>query len=316
MANKHNTLTSLFDDIADAIRANSNITEQIKADTYPAYIHMLGYDGTIPATPSVLNSCSWDFIRWASDEGIADLLWSIGDAKQITINGTIGTKSYSGYNPWVYILEFNHNAGLEGNNKIHFGCFRRDQNYNGSNSIALDDDKYNSYSTASGYFVMNTSTTNSGGWESCQMRTIVLNSNASSPSSASNNSFLKALPSDLKSVLKQCTKYTDNVGGGSNLANNVTGTKDWLWLLSNFEVQGVVNQSNSAEQNYQKQYQYYKNGNSKIKYRHSNTGSAAYWWLRSVVATNSRFFCRVGTDGGATVNVAHWSFGVAPGFCV
>ena len=67
MANVHTTLTSLFDDIADAIRDNTPVTEQIKADAFPAYIRMLGYDGTIPATPSVLDSCPWDFIRWASD---------------------------------------------------------------------------------------------------------------------------------------------------------------------------------------------------------------------------------------------------------
>ena len=34
--------------------------------------------------------------------------------------------------------------------------------------------------------------------------------------------------------------------------------------------------ANSAERNYQKQYDYYKNGNSKVKYQHSSTGSACY----------------------------------------
>ena len=68
MANVHTTLTSLFDDIADAIRENTPVTEQIKADAFPAYIRMLGYDGTIPDTPSVLNSCSWDFIRFVTNQ--------------------------------------------------------------------------------------------------------------------------------------------------------------------------------------------------------------------------------------------------------
>ncbi|MCB7043051.1 DUF6273 domain-containing protein [Flavonifractor plautii] len=48
--------------------------------------------------------------------------------------------------------------------------------------------------------------------------------------------------------------------------------------------------------------------------RASPDGTACYWWLRSVNATNSNNFCNVNTDGSANNNNANWSNGFAPGF--
>ena len=105
-------------------------------------------------------------------------------------------------------------------------------------------------------------------------------------------------------------------GGGSNPASYVTTTSDQIWLLSEFEVQGTRSYANSAEQNYQKQYDYYKNGNSKVKYKHNATTTACYWWLRSVYATYTYRFCIVYTDGRALNDRAYSSIGFAPGFKV
>ena len=82
------------------------------------------------------------------------------------------------------------------------------------------------------------------------------------------------------------------------------------------EVQGTRSYANSAEANYQKQYDYYRNGNSKVKYQHTATTSACYWWLRSVYAGNAHIFCFVRTDGSATTADAYRSYGFAPGFKV
>ena len=151
---------------------------------------------------------------------------------------------------------------------------------------------------------MNNSWSNSGGWNSSRMRTVVC------------PAFMNAMPSDLRNVLKTVTKYSDNTGGGSNTASYVTSTTDTIFLLAEYEVFGTRSYANSAEQNYQAQYQYYKNGNSKVKYRHSSTGSTAYWWLRSVRASYPATFCRVSTDGSAHHGNAFYSFGFAPAFCV
>lgn len=265
---------------------------------------------------SVLNSNSWNSISRVSNNGTASSYWSVGDAKQITINATIGTKSYSNYQPWVYILGFNHNPSREGNNRIHFGCFQSAQSYSSTGSIALDDSNYdNQTSNTTLTFHMNTTNTNSGGWQSSIMRMQVLDADASSATSGSNNSFLAALPSDLQAVLKRCTKYTNNTGPNSS-QSAVTATQDWVWLLSEYEVQGAITYSNSHEQNYQQQYAYYANGNSKIKYKQSTPSTEAWWWLRSPYASDSFSFCFVYADGSANNNIASFSYGLAPGFCV
>ena len=110
------------------------------------------------------------------------------------------------------------------------------------------------------------------------------------------------------------TKYSDNTGGGSNTASYVTATTDWLFLLAEFEYHGSRSYANSAEQNYQQQYAYYQAGNSKVHYRHDNTGTAVYAWCRSVYASNSNIFCLVLTDGTAIYDIADSSWAVAPGF--
>ena len=126
--------------------------------------------------------------------------------------------------------------------------------------------------------------------------------------------FLNALPAAWRSAIKNCTKYSDNTGGGNDTASYVTATTQKIFLLAEFEVHGTRYYANSAEKNYQKQYDYYKNGNSKVKYQHSGTGSACFWWLRSVDATYTTHFCYVYTDGSANFGNAYNSHGFAPGF--
>ena len=151
---------------------------------------------------------------------------------------------------------------------------------------------------------MNNANSNSGGWANSRMRTVIC------------PAFKSAMPSDLQAVLKTVTKYSDNTGGGSDTASYVTATTDDIFLLAEWEVFGVRGYANSAEQNYQAQYAYYSAGNSKVRYRHSSTGSTADWWLRSVRADSPSSFCRVGTSGDAKFNNAYRSYGFAPAFCV
>ena len=114
--------------------------------------------------------------------------------------------------------------------------------------------------------------------------------------------------------MKSVTKYSDNTGGGSNTASYVTATTDWLFLLSEFEYQGARTYANSAEQNYQQRYAYYQAGNSKVHYRHDNTGSAVYAWTRSAYSDGSNAFCLVHTDGTPNGIGADYSRALAPGF--
>ena len=311
MANTHATLAALFDGIAGSIRAVSPVTEEIKADAFPAYIRMLGYDGTIPAAPSVLDSCPWDFIRWASDEGIADLLWSVGDRKAVTLGAWGGPwTSYqvSAGTYYVYIIGFNHNKELEGDKRIHFE-FGFTQLSDGTH-IAFSNGGYNLYindSTQPALTRMNMSRTNTGGWESCTMRTGTLNGD--------NRSFKLACPSDLLSAVKTVTKYTDNVGGGSgNVQANVTATTDTFFLLNVNELRGTGTM-NTYEQEKTEQYQYYKNGNEQGRNKSNDTSVDARFLLRSPNPSSSTQFMGFGSGVGLYVN-ADLCIALSPAFCV
>lgn len=130
------------------------------------------------------------------------------------------------------------------------------------------------------------------------------------------NTLMAALPSDLRAVMQPMTKYTDNKGNSSNVAANVTKTVDYLPLLAEFEVFGARSYANQYEQNQQAQYAYYSSGNSKVKNRHTATGSAAYWWGRSPRYGSTGNFCFVLADGTASADFASRSRGVAPAFKV
>ena len=93
-------------------------------------------------------------------------------------------------------------------------------------------------------------------------------------------------------------------------------TTDYLFLLAEYEVHGTRSYANSAEQNSQAQYDYFKAGNSKVAHKHSATGTAAIWWLRSPYCNTSYSFCFVTTDGTANYNIACYSLALVPGFTV
>ena len=256
---------------------------------------------------TTLNSNTWAAIKAASDAGNAASVWSVGDTKNIKINGKVGNFTFSNLSIDAFIVGFNHNSAKEGANRIHFALGKI-----GGKLVALCDSQYSTEQTNTGYFNMNTSRTNARGWSGCYMRTTLLG-NSGSPSSPPANSLLAALPSDLRAVMKSVTKYTDN-HGNSNATGDVTATTDWLWLFAEFEVQGSRSYANQYEQNSQKQYDYWKSGNSKVAYRHSSTGTAVWWWRRSPYYTNDAHFCSTHTDGSNHSNTASWSAGVVAGF--
>lgn len=250
--------------------------------------------------PPALANCTPAQIQQVAQSGQAPNYWAVGDKVGITLNGTVGELSLSG-TYYAFIIGFNHNSIIEGNNSIHFQFGKTSAGVD----IAFCDSLYDNYDTTStNKFKMNTTKTNSGGWKSSTMRT------------ARCAEFLTAMPTTWQNVITACTKYSDNTGGGSDTASYVTATSDKIWLLSEFEVQGTGSYANSAEQNYQKQYDYYKNGNSKVKYKHSATTTACKWWLRSVHAKTGSFFCFVYTGGSASRLSSYYSYGFAPGFKV
>ena len=290
---------------------SATITVNVGADTNYTAPSSKTFTVAVTLVSKTLSSNSWAVIKAVSDAGQGANYWSVGATKSVTINGKVGATTISSLKVDAFIIGFNHNSGKEGSNRIHFLLGKISGKF-----VGLVDSSYGSTTPTSGAFTMNTSNTNSGGWGSSQMRSKVLGS-ASSPTSPTANTLLAALPSDLRAVMKSCTKYTDNKGGG-NAASNVSSTTDYLFLLSEYEVFATHQYCNDAEPNYQAQYDYFKAGNSKVANKHSATETAAVWWLRSPYCyyiNSSYYFCAVSSSGSLDYNNANNAYGVVPGFC-
>ncbi len=268
---------------------------------------LIEYSVAMPS--STLNDNSWEVIRLIADQGVGANYWNVGDAKSIVLNGTVQGYTFSNLTINAFIIGINHNAELEGANNIHFQIGKI-----GSIAVALCDNNYGNSGSSNG-FRMNLSNTNVGGWERSYGRNTLLG-NSNTPISPFANSLVAALPSDLRTVIKSVTKYTNNTGNSNNTPDAVTATIDYLFFLAEFEVQGARTWANQYEQNYQTWYDYYKAGNSKIKYRHNMTGTTVANWCRSAIYNGSNNFCAVLSNGGANFTGADGSYGLAPAFCI
>lgn len=251
------------------------------------------YELSLRPAHSVLNENSWAIISTVSEAGMAQNMWSLGDIKMVTIKGTItGTTFNDSYG--VFIASFSHNPTVEGSG-ILFHSFKN--NLTEKKDIALWAN-----------FQMNTTGNTNGGWRNCYMRNTII------------PQFENAISTDLKNVVKTSTIYSHNYTGGSqnNNASYVTTTQDKFYLLAEFEIFGTKSYANSYERNHQVQVEYYKLGNSRIKYQSINPSSANWWWERSVNCehTNAYYFCAVSNRPEARHNDANTSYGFAVAFRV
>ena len=250
----------------------------------------------------VLNNNSWATIKEVADKSKGPNYWSVGDRKEVTLNGSVGygdtARTFSNQTYWVYIIGFDHNSAKEGKG-IAFQGFKTAQT--GGIDIAVTGTKYNSSSSG---MVMNSSGTNSGGWNGSWAHTTCM------------SQWKNCFPSDLQAVIRTTTLYTDNTGNGSDSASAVTANSNEVYYLAEYEVFGSNHYANTNEPAQQAQYDYYKAGNSKKKYRSNDTSIAADWWLRSPGRRGSTAFCIVASDGSAIYVAANASRGLAPCFKV
>lgn len=205
----------------------------------------------------------WASIIAACHSGSVPSTWVVGNSKAMTINGA----SYQ-----VDIIGKNHDTYTAGGKapltfQLH-DCYGETKN-------------------------MNSSSTNSGGWTSCAMRSTHL------------PAILALMPTEVQNGIREVNKLTS----AGNKSSTINTTADKLFLLSEVEIFGSTTYSEAGEGT---QYDYYKAGNSKVK---KQNGSAAYWWERSPRAGNSTRFCLVSSSGDAASSNASNANGVAFGFC-
>lgn len=211
-----------------------------------------------------LNDTDWADIDICGRLGMAQQFFKVGDSKTVNIGGT---------NYGVQIIGFNHDDKVSGGKAAYsfqlVDCLNQTQQ-------------------------MNTSNTNTGGWNGSAMRGRM-------------STYKSQLPAALRNVIKTVKKKSGTGGGSSS---GTQQTNDDLFLLSEIEIFGTTTYSVAGEGT---QYEWYKAGNSRIK---KVNGSANYWWERSPLSGNTHIFCRVNSSGDANNSLADGSFGVSFGFCV
>ena len=307
------TSMSAYNEAGIQMTAQAANTVTFTADTVPKVdVEVWVVVQSVNDVTPTLDKVSWEYISQQSLAGNAKNLWAVGDCKKIKLSGTASKLSLN-TELYVYILDFGHDSSTVGGTKdgITFGTFKTALT-DGEDVCLVSD------------FRMNTKDANSGGWKNSNMRYTILGSTntrngdaaASTATSPKANTLMSCLPADLRAVMRPMCIYTDNTGGGSDTASYVTTTIDFLPLLAEFEIHGTQTCANSAEKNNQTQYAYFKNGSSKLKYRHDSQSSTMSWWSRSPYSMRSDSFCFVGGDGSASSGDAGSSRGVAPAFKV
>lgn len=270
---------------------------------------------------------SWAVISQLSQAGTAQNYYSIGYTKRIHLEGNMGVASYN-RDIYVKILAFDHNSEIEGSG-ITFGCFARDS-FGGN--MCLTGSGYGEESR-NGKKVFNMNHwrgNNYGGWAGSDLRYDILGSTDVAPSGYGSaptssragydatetcatspvaNTLMSCLPSDLRAVMKPITKYTDNVGGDTYSESAVTETKDYLPLLSFFEVFGEdIANLNPYEKNNQMQYAYFTDDVYKYVSRDDYPNTFATWSLRSPASGHYgyySFFSGGVTNGYSGTNITY-----------
>ena len=211
-----------------------------------------------------LNDTDWADIDICGRLGMAQQFFKVGDSKTVNIGGT---------NYEVQIIGFNHDDKVSGGKAAYsfqlVDCLNQTQQ-------------------------MNTSNTNTGGWNGSAMRGRM-------------STYKSQLPAALRNVIKTVKKKSGTGGGSSS---GTQQTNDDLFLLSEIEIFGTTTYSVAGEGT---QYEWYKAGNSRIK---KVNGSAGHWWERSPRSGNTTTFCYVSSSGNAGASTADDSRGVSFGFCV
>lgn len=269
------------------------------ATIYGTPVILLKKPEPLPAKGKTLNEYTWDEIsRISLADKAVEYGFKVGDAKEVTLNGSVGygsaARTFNNQKYWVYIIGINHNEAKEGKG-IAFQGFKTAQT--GGIDIDVTATNYGSYNSG---MVMNPTNTNSGGWAgSVAYKTIM-------------SQWKACFPSDLQAVIRTTTLYTDNTGNSSTSASTVTANSNEVYYLAEYEVFGVNKYANPNEPAQQAWYDYYKAGNSKVKYRSDDTSTAAPWLLRSPGTNDANVVWSAYSNGKYGRDNASVSGGVRP----
>ena len=247
----------------------------------------------------VLENNSWAMIKAVSKKGKASQIWSIGDTKEIILNGNVNGFNISDHHLNVFIIEFENFGDVT---KTSFQIGKSNNTF-----VALIDNAY--FQRVSSYFYLNLTMGRStiGGW---------VNGGVYSACGKS-GSIRDLIPSDLDNVIDECNFYYENVI--SSRSSEFVVDKRYFYLLSEYEIFGSTTHANPKEKEYMKQIVYYKNGNYQIPKVYDDLSRNAITWLRSPRFYNSTTYQFCSTSErtyNGTFYDGDYSLGISPVFCV
>lgn len=157
----------------------------------------------------------------------------------------------------------------------------------------------NSYNASHECGYINSTSTNSGGWEGCARRAWC------------NNVYKKCLPTYIQNMMKQVKKLT-SVGSRSS---TIKVSNDYAFLLSEIEIFGSTTYSYAGEG---KQYQYFKNAiaNRYKKPRFDDSHVSGQYWERSPYSGSESKFCHVNISGNSYYNGVSYYLGITLCLCL
>lgn len=265
----------------------------------------------VPSAKKPLADCTWEEISYVASNNLAsEWGWQVGDAKAITLNGTVGSLTLDNYQTYAYIIGINHNAELEGNNLIHFQVGLGMLTGGSDIGIALVDNEVNS-SGSSPAFRIETVATIAPVWEMSYMRNSICGTDLTD---YPDTSFLAVIPDDLRAVLKPVTKYSLNVPAKAAVtSDNITAETEYIFLLSEYEICATSNYASSYEAEKQQHYSYYIDTNTRLKAKHNDISRVVAYWTRSPDDNNWVMITALGASYSMGIT---YSYGFSPCFCV
>ena len=217
----------------------------------------------------------------ASEKGLIRLsdYWSVGDERKVTLSAmsASGVGESHASQEITFVLMNKGGKTLANGKECNFIVGQKD---------AL---------ITAGY--MNSSASNTGGWNSMPRRTWC------------NSIYYNAIPSTLRSIFKQYQNATYNA------SNAVVTSTDYFALPAEKEVFGATTGSHPTYERDLTQFEYYTNSSNRVK-RYGTSGSASAWWSRSPYQSGTSRNCYTNTDGTASSGYVHSALGIAPFGCI
>lgn len=223
---------------------------------------------------------SWDTIIANIDNGTYKTKYKLGNYKPLDL-GTAGTVN-------MQIVAMNADALAAGGGNAATSWV--------SKELLTTSHRMNpSRSGSSGAYDEGTGTI--GGWSLCEMRTYL------------KDTVKPLIPSNVRSAIKEVTKYSRIYNTAGSAVDDVTSTED-VWLPSRREIFGAITSAETQGPIYEAAF---PDDASRVK---SKVGASrvSWWWLRSAYDYSS--FSNVSTNGSFSYGIASLSGQVVLGFCI